>query len=279
MARAWRVARGLALLCLASCAPTEPSAASAPAVATSSAPPASARASASAPTAGEASASAPASSAPRADEPPAKKKRVYALAAIGDSLTDEKVGGGKFLPMLRKRCPESRFDSFGKGGNMVNQMRKRFRAEVYGEGEASPPKQGPYTHVLVFGGVNDMYSDKTAGRTAKKVEADLALMYGWARERGAAVIAVTIAPWGGFKPWWNGTRGARTREVNRWIFEQQKAGAVAHVLDAFSLLSCGVPDVLCHRLNTSPGDGLHFNEAGHAILAEALHTQVFHDCR
>lgn len=56
----------------------------------------------------------------------ATPKKRYSLAAIGDSLTDKKSQGGKYLEYLQEKCPKSRFDSWGKGGNMVSQMRKRF---------------------------------------------------------------------------------------------------------------------------------------------------------
>ena len=38
-------------------------------------------------------------------------------------------------------------DGYGKGGDMVNQMRRRFAASGNGAG---------YSHVIVFGGVNDL---------------------------------------------------------------------------------------------------------------------------
>ena len=47
---------------------------------------------------------------------------------------------------------------------MVNQMRRRFDDDVFGPGKPA------YTHVIVFGGVNDLYSDLTAGRTPALIE-------------------------------------------------------------------------------------------------------------
>src|SRR5210317_450497 len=58
-----------------------------------------------------ASASASASAKPR-------PKRRYVVAAMGDSLTDPRSFGGKYLKLLRKRCPKSRFDSYGVGGQI-----------------------------------------------------------------------------------------------------------------------------------------------------------------
>src|SRR5689334_11700715 len=49
-------------------------------------------------------------------------RHTYVVAAMGDSLTDPKSNGGLYLKYLAARCPESRFDSYGKGGEMVNQM-------------------------------------------------------------------------------------------------------------------------------------------------------------
>ena len=112
---------------------------------------------------------------------------------MGDSLTDPRSNGGLYLRYLKERCPRSTFDSYGKGGEMVNQMRRRFATDVL----ASVPSDGvaPYTHVLVFGGVNDLYSDLTAHRTLDKIEGDLSSMYAAAKGRGLAVIALTVTPW------------------------------------------------------------------------------------
>jgi lysophospholipase L1-like esterase len=243
-------------------APSSPSAPSSPAAPSSSA----------------SSGTAPAAStAPSGAGAEAAKKR-FAVAAIGDSLTDAKSHGGKFLDYLRERCPGSQFDNYGKGGQMVNQMRKRFAADVLGEPAVPGSPKPSYTHVIVFGGVNDIYSDLTAKRTPKLIQRDLLWMYEAAKAKGAEVIAITVAPWGGFTSYYNGTRGAATLKVNGWIRSQLAAGSVDHVIDAYPLLSCGNPERLCPTFSGPFKDGLHFNKAGHEKLGKALHEQVFSSC-
>jgi len=198
----------------------------------------------------------------------AKETRTrYRLVAMGDSLTDTRVGGGKFLAYLAKQCPQSRFESKGKGGQMVNQMRRRFARDVLGK---------DHSHVLVFGGVNDLYSDETAGRTVAKIIGDLSAMYKAARAGGLRVIALTVAPWGGFKHF-TPRRAEATRQLNAWILQQKAEGKVDAVLATGPVLSCGDDDRLCAGLGSK--DGLHLTDAGHEKLGEALHRQVFSDCR
>jgi lysophospholipase L1-like esterase len=194
------------------------------------------------------------------------------VAAMGDSLTDAASNGGKFLDLLRERCPRSRFDNYGKGGQMVNQMRRRFAQDLFAPGKPA------YTHVIVFGGVNDLYSDLTAGRTPAKIEQDLTLMYQEAHRHGARVVALTVAPWGGFTRYFNASRAATTLEVNRWILAQRDAGAVDAVVDAYKLLSCGDATVLCPKYTPPFKDGIHFGVEGHKKLGEALFDQVFSGC-
>lgn len=222
--------------------------------------------------------SAPAgSSAPPGSAAPASSgpKRTFVVAAVGDSLTDAKSHGGGYLDYLKKKCPKSRFDNYGKGGEMVNQMRKRFARDVLGEGVSDKPA---YTHVIVFGGVNDLYSDQTAGRTPEKIEGDLLRMYKAAQGKGMKVIAITVAPWGGFTKYFNEHRAKTTREVNKWIAGQVAAKNVDHVVDAFALLSCGDADKLCPKYAEGFKDGLHFGAAGHEVLGKALHSKVFSSC-
>ena len=203
---------------------------------------------------------------------PAPPPQPVVVAAMGDSLTDARSNGGKFLDVLRERCPQSRFDNYGKGGQMVNQMRRRFTDEIFGPGKPA------YTHVIVFGGVNDLYSDLTAGRTPAKIEADLTIMYEAAHRHGARVVALTVAPWGGFTRYFNASRSATTLELNRWILAQRDAGAVDGAIDAYGLLSCGDATVLCPRYAPPFKDGLHFGVEGHRKLGEALFDQVFASC-
>lgn len=206
-----------------------------------------------------------------AEPPPAAKQRCV-VAVLGDSLTDARSSGGKYVEYLAKRSPESRFDNFGKGADMVNQIRKRFERDVLPNGVA-------YTHLVVFGGVNDLYSDLTAGRTPAKIEADLDAIYQAARGRGAKVVAITVAPWGGFSKYYNDKRATATRELNQWMLAQLREKKIEHAVDAFALLSCGDPERLCPDFAKPYGDGLHFGPAGHEKLGAALHEQVFASCR
>lgn len=203
-------------------------------------------------------------------------KRGYVVAAIGDSLTDPRSGGGRYLDVLRARCPKSRFDAYGVGGEMVSQMRARFARDVLGDPADPEGKKPRYSHVIVFGGVNDLYSDRSDGRTPEKIEADLSAMYEAARKHKLGVIAITVAPWGGLERWFNPRRGAATRELNRWITGRVREGAVDRVVDAYPLLSCGHPERLCKRFARK--DGVHLNDAGHAVLGAEVHRRAFADC-
>jgi lysophospholipase L1-like esterase len=203
------------------------------------------------------------------DQPPPRAPVI--VAAMGDSLTDARSHGGKFLGLLRARCPKSRFDNYGKGGEMVNQMRHRFADDLFAEGKPA------YTHVIVFGGVNDLYSDLTAGRTPALIEQDLTLMYREAHRHGAKVVALTVAPWGGFR-YFNASRSEATLELDRWILAQRDVGAIDAAVDTFTLLSCGDAAMLCPRYMPPFKDGLHFGDEGHERLGEALFAQVFSNC-
>lgn len=207
----------------------------------------------------------PASASASAPPPPRGPCRV---AALGDSLTDYRSGGGGYLRWLERRCPESEFVNFGKGGDMVNQMRRRFEAEI-----ATQPS-GRFTHLVVFGGVNDLYSDETAGRSNAKIQRDLSAIYERARSRGVRVVAITVAPWGGFSRWYTQRRGAATEELNAWI----KAGPADAVVDAYALLSCGDRERLCPEYAAPFKDGLHFGKKGQELLGEALYRAEFERC-
>jgi lysophospholipase L1-like esterase len=215
-------------------------------------------------------AAAAAATEPARPEPP--RKRIDRVLIVGDSLSDEKVGGGGFVKLLRQRCPSVAFDNRAKGGSMVNQMRKRLETEILPEG-------GRYSHAIVFGGVNDLYSDQSAKRTLTRIEADLSSMYDELRQRGVQVIAITVSPWGGFKRWYTPERGRNTLTLNAWIGEQAARGRVAEALDSYPLLSCGVPELLCPELALPYKDGLHIGKLGHQKLGEALLRGAFRDCQ
>jgi lysophospholipase L1-like esterase len=201
----------------------------------------------------------------------------YRVAAIGDSLTAAQAGGGKYLRYLQEHCPDSLFDNYGVGGEMVNQMRRRFARDVLDKRVG--PQQLPYSHVIVFGGVNDLYSDQTASRSNDKIQKDLGSMYQAAHSAGIKVVAIAVAPWGGFLRYFNERRGRNTVALNQWMQAQLEPAHIDHWIDAYGLLSCGEPTRLCEAYAAPFKDGLHFGAKGHEILGKALHQQVFPDCR
>jgi lysophospholipase L1-like esterase len=219
-------------------------------------------------------------SAGRADEQAAATGRqVYAVAAVGDSLTDPRSQGGKYLSYLRSRCPGSRFDNYGRGGENVEQMRRRFSREVLGESRQGSGSKPAYSHVIVFGGVNDILSDRGRGRTPERIKQDIGAMYEMARRAGIRVIGITVSPWEGYTKYYNERRVAATHEVNQWILAQRSEGLIDHALDANTLLACA-PGKLCGSYEMPwIRDGLHFNAQAHEKLGKALYETVFADCR
>lgn len=233
---------------------------------------------------GQGPASAPASVSPpddrsrssplRPEVEPTRIRRRYVVAALGDSITDAHVGGGGYLDLLRRRCPESRFVNFGKGGDMTNQMLRRLQRDIL-----PLVKTEGLTTLLVYGGVNDLYSDLTAGRTNERIEQTLSRIYQLAKSAGMEVVAVTVSPWGGFRRYFNERRGENTRLLNSWILGQEQGALVDRAVDSYALLSCGDPEALCPDYESRFHDGLHPGAEGQRVLGEKLASEAFADCR
>src|SRR6478735_1181704 len=218
-----------------------------------------------------ASAPVAAASPPPSSAPTPPERRRYRVLALGDSITDQRVGGGGYLRELGRACPLSHFEHFGRGGDMVNQMRRRFEQEI-------PSRRGDYDTLIVYGGVNDLYSDQTAGRTNDLIEDDLSAIYRQAKDWGLRVVAVTVSPWGGFTRYFNERRSRSTRLLSSLIQGTAASGLTDVVVDSYPLLSCGDAERLCPEYETGSHDGLHPGPAGHALLGQALLERAFSDC-
>jgi lysophospholipase L1-like esterase len=157
---------------------------------------------------------------------------------------------------------------------MVNQMLRRLKSDIL---PVVAAKQ--LDTLIVFGGVNDLYSDLTAGRKNPVIERDLNAIYELAHGAGLRVVAITVAPWGGFAKYWNPRRGENTELLNSWILGQVAQNRVDVAVDAYPLLSCGKTTELCPDYATSGQDGLHPGQVGHERLGQKLIQLAFADCR
>ncbi len=206
----------------------------------------------------------------------ASGQKRYVVAAIGDSLTDPRSHGGGYLEVLRQRCPESRFESYGVGGNMANMMRRRFLRDVFGE---DPPggrssARPAWTHVIILGGLGDVISNLTAKRSAASIQRDIGWMVEETHRRGARALVMTLPPWAGASQY-DGVRAQIARDVNGWILGETGKSIDAS-FDTRPILSCGRPERLCDGL--AAPDGLHWSRAGQTKLGEALAAGPFADC-
>ncbi len=199
--------------------------------------------------------------------------RVYRAAVLGDSISDEKVGGGRYLAYLRKACPKSSFYDFGKGGDMTNQMLVRLERDLLPARE----RLGLDT-LVVLGGVNDLYSNITASRTNDRIEQSLLAIYEKAQNAGLRTVGVTVLPWGGFSRYFTAERGQNTRALNTFILGQVSRGTLDVAVDAYPHLSCGQPEKLCPDFEMPRPDGLHPGPRGHEVLGALLREQAFADC-
>ena len=174
--------------------------------------------------------------------------------------------------MVTQACPETVVDNYGKGGDMVNQMRRRFERDLLPR-----LQERGYTDLVVYGGVNDLYSDETAGRTNARIQDDLTAIYERAHAHGMRVVAITVSPWGGFTRYFIPRRAETTRQLNGWITSQQSVGLVDRVVDSYPLLSCGDSERLCPEY--ARPDGLHLNPRGQELRGQALLERAFADCK
>jgi len=146
---------------------------------------------------------------------------------------------------------------------MVNQMLSQLRRHLL-------ESDDQYSHWVVFGGVNDLYSDLAAKRTTDKIERDLEAIYALGHQRGSLIVSITVSPWGGFHRWYTDERGLNTIKLNNWIAHEQKIGSVDLVVDSGAVLSCGNPTLLCPNVMTPFRDGLHFGPEGHRRLGDSI---------
>jgi len=217
---------------------------------------------------------------PAPSRPSKLEKQRYVVAAIGDSLTDTRVGGGRYLAELKKRCPKSRFDAYGVGGQRTDHMRWRLTQNLFGVGlpRRLSRNKPHYTHVIIFGGVNDLLAGLLVGPARlRRTERNLSWMYRTAREHGVKVIAMTVPPWGRLRGVVD-RRVQATHRLNTWMFKQEELGKLDAVFDTYPLLSCGDPNVLCRRYRRFVNDDVHWGRRGHKLIGDALYKQVFPDC-
>ena len=206
-----------------------------------------------------------------------RPRRRYVVAAIGDSLTDERVGGGLYMKVLSERCRGSRFDAFGVGGQRTDHMRWRFRRDVFGAGLPPGQARPDYTHVLVLGGINDLAAGTPRSVSVGRIQKNLSAMYESARRRGLAVVALTIPPWMGARGMPDARRRA-TSLLNDWILDQRGQGKVTHAVDIRPPLRCGEDAVLCPAYRRFADDPIHWGHRGHEVVGELLQKKLFADC-
>ena len=195
------------------------------------------------------------------------------VIALGDSITDPSSVGGAYLTYLGRHCPNNPLLNLGKGADMLNQMRKRWIDYT----DLHQEELKDYGTLIVYGGVNDLYSDETAFRTVDKMLSDIATIDARAAQFGLRRIYITVSPWGGFKRWYSAKRGKDTIRFNEELLKLASPPEVL-VLDSYPLLSCGSSEILCPEYALPHRDGLHPGKKGHQILGEALVKLGFANC-
>ncbi|MEU0741630.1 SGNH/GDSL hydrolase family protein [Streptomyces sp. NPDC006134] len=203
--------------------------------------------------------------------------RTDGIALFGDSLTD----GFGSTPNAGRRWSDALADRTGRpvlnagiGGNLL-----LHDSAWYGEKALHRLHRDVLAHpgvdtLAVLIGVNDIGFGETDEQPTYKpapvVEADELIaghqgLIRQAGERGLRVIGATLVPFGGSDHW--GEHAAKvSHEVNEWI---RTAGAYDAVVD-FARLLADPADTDRLRPAYDFGDHLHPNDAGYAVMAEAV---------
>jgi lysophospholipase L1-like esterase len=186
-------------------------------------------------------------------------KHIYTM---GDSLTVGYPKGNYQTTLEQKLGVGWHITNVGKLANSTCDMRRRFEAEVISPGNAE--------YVIIWGGINDI-TDGRDDIDRACTKGDLQAMYNMAHVANIKVIAVSITPLKGH-PLWSPVRQNAIEEINRWIM--QCADRVDYAVDVYSLLNQdgSIKD------EYDSGDHEHLNEAGYAVVGNAIHREVWWYC-
>jgi len=199
---------------------------------------------------------APAAATTAAQQPPAPQANLCKAGAIGDSLT---TGPSNYVTRLNSRCggAEVMFRAYGIGGQQTGQMAARFQHDIL---------DNNYKDVIIFGGVNDILSDKPLSQ----IENNLNQMYSAAKSANRRVIAVTVTPWKGHASWTT-ARQAETEELNSWILSNQVAD---FAVDTYSALEDPAnPGAL--KTEYASSDKLHPSSQGQIEIGNQIFLGVY----
>ena len=131
-------------------------------------------------------------------------------------------------------------------------------------------------YVVVFEGVNDLgvalggAQPSNPGLTAAQMIAGYRQLIARAHARGLKIYGATVTPYEG-AAYWSAKGEAIRQEINNFI---RTSGEYDGVID-FDAAWRDPAKPTAIRENLQPGDHLHGNDAGYAVLGEAVDLKLF----
>ena len=123
-----------------------------------------------------------------------------------------------------------------------------------------------YTHVAVLSGVNDIITGVAQATTRANIQE----IIDEATTDGMTVLLLTLVPWSTNTDS-SAPRQTATLDHNAWL--ATKASASVKIVDVYTGLGTpGTPSQLLAAYDS--GDGLHFNDAGSAAIADLVLAQL-----
>jgi lysophospholipase L1-like esterase len=184
-----------------------------------------------------------------------KHSAPHKVYLMGDSLTGISGNYGTTLQALLG----SDWQVIWKGipGQGTAQMLARFDTDVIASGDAE--------YVVIWGGVNDIAS----GRTAAQIAVDLQSMYDAAHNAGIKVINVTVTPFDGAGAWVNNTTRNERLLLNSWLLTPNSS--VNYSIDTYNPMDD--PSATGALLPSyDSGDHLHFSSTGYARAGNLIYA-------